>query len=150
VGSETRTKGSHKDATDINLIVKRHAQTGLWDHLAPKHPHYGDFSQAQDLHTQIAAHDAALEDFMTLPASVRSVCNNDPVELLELLATEEGFTELIEAGLPVDPATIPPGVSSPLKAAGPSESEGSGNTPAAPRPVTDPGSETPPTVPVPT
>lgn len=101
-GVLSRTKQSFKDDCDINLIVKRHAQRGMWDHLAPHTPTYGDFTGATDLQDAIFKVDEANRDFMTLPAALRSAVNNDPVQLLEALASEEGTEELIQLGLKIE------------------------------------------------
>lgn len=98
-GVLSRTKQSFKDDCDINLIVKRHAQRGMWDHLAPHTPTYGDFTGATDLQDAIFKVDEANRDFMTLPAVLRAAVNNDPVQLLEALASEEATNDLIELGL---------------------------------------------------
>lgn len=110
-GSVSRTKQSFKDDCDINLIVKRHASTGLWDHLAPRTPTYGDFSMATELSDAIALVNAAEADFDGLPAAVRAVCENNPVKMAEAFADPELFRELVEAGLP---STEPPRASAPI------------------------------------
>lgn len=106
-GDRVMTKQAFKDETDINLVVKRHAQTGVWDHLNTRQPHYGDFTMATDLQTAIERVNAAEDDFMSLPASVRAVCDNDPVGLLQLLSSEEGAQALFDAGLPLEGFPLP-------------------------------------------
>lgn len=101
-GGPSRAKQSFKDDCDINLIVKRHAQRGLWDHINPVEPKYGDFSKATDLQTAIELVTAAEESFFELPAAVRTVVDNDPVQFLNALADEDGFRDLVEAGLPTE------------------------------------------------
>ena len=101
-GGPSRTKQSFADDCNINLIVKRHAQRGLWDHLSPVAPRYGDFSKATDLQTAIELVTAAEEEFMQLPAAVRTLVDNDPVQLLNALADEDGFRDLVDAGLPTE------------------------------------------------
>lgn len=99
-GSVSRTKQSMKDECNINLIVARHASTGLWDHLTPKSPIYGDFTRSVDLQEALHLVEEAEKEFEELPAAVRSVVDNDPVKFAEGLADPEVFRELVEAGMP--------------------------------------------------
>lgn len=107
IGTESRTKQAFTKECDINLIVKRHAQRGMWDHLNPRQPTYGDFTGAQDLHEATELVKAATENFMELPAEVRKLANHDPVELLRALADREKTMELENAGLPIEETTTP-------------------------------------------
>lgn len=109
LGSEVKTKQSFKNQCDINDLVARHRRTGLVDHTTSRKPLYGDFTAATDLFTHINATNAAEDEFRTLPAQVRRLCNEDPVELLNLLATEPGCESLRTAGLVVtDEPSNPP------------------------------------------
>jgi len=101
VGTQSRTKQSFRDACDINVMVKRHRATGLWENLAKREPHYGDFSKATDLKTAMDQVLAAQEDFDGLPAEVRELCKNDPEILLRALASPEETAALYDAGLPM-------------------------------------------------
>lgn len=100
VGTESRTIQSEKDSCDINLMVKRHASTGLWDHLSAVAPTFGDFSGSRELQTAIELVDLAEASFSQLPAEVRRLCDNDPINLLSGLADEHSYELLVEAGLP--------------------------------------------------
>lgn len=100
VGKESRTKQSFKKDCDINLIVKRHASTGLWDHLSPVPATFGDFSGSRDLQEAMELVEQAKESFFKLPAAVRTLCENNPVNLLSGLAEPESYEMLVEAGLP--------------------------------------------------
>lgn len=100
-GGEEITIQSERDNCDINLIVRRHAQTGMWTHLNPRQPHYGDFTGAKDLHAAIEQVREATENFAELPAAVRAAANNDPVQFLEMCADEAAFDHLVDEGLPV-------------------------------------------------
>jgi len=97
---DSRTKQSFKDDCDINLIVKRHASTGLWDHLSARPPTFGDMTGAADLQSALELVDQAEAGFRELPAAVRQLCDNNPVNLLTGLADEESYELLVEAGLP--------------------------------------------------
>lgn len=100
-GDEMMTKQAMKDDCDINLIVRRHAQTGLWNHLNPRQPSYGDFTGAQELQHAIAMVGQAEQDFYELPAEVRALCDNDPAVFLREVNNPESIRELAAAGLPM-------------------------------------------------
>lgn len=102
INDELMTQQHMKDQTDINRIVKRHASTGLWDHLSNRMPLYGDFSEATDLHEAMNRVDDAWDTFNELPPRVRSACDNDPRKLLAMLAIEDGCKVLEEAGFPFE------------------------------------------------
>lgn len=101
-GTDSMTKQSFKDECDVNVVVRNHAQTGMWAHLNPLAPSYGDFSQAADLQTALRLVEEAQADFDQLPASVRSACRNNPVELLQHLADPAAAKALVDLGLPVE------------------------------------------------
>lgn len=98
VRSRDRTIQSHRDAADINILVKRFGVTGNF----PKpniEPIYGDFTHADDLHSALQRVHRAQEAFMTLPAKTRGRFNNDPVELLDFLDRPENWEEARSLGL---------------------------------------------------
>lgn len=95
------THQSFKDACDINMIVKNHTDQGFWSHQNPRQPMYGDFTMAVELQEALGRVDAAHADFESLPADVREAAANDPVRFLEMTADEEGFADLVEAGMAV-------------------------------------------------
>lgn len=102
VGERSRAKQSFKDECDVNVVVRRYAQTGMFDHVAKRQPTYGDVSNAVDLQTALRLVETARESFMELPARVRRAASNDPVELLAMLADPDQVAELVELGLPVE------------------------------------------------
>lgn len=109
-GGKSRTQQHMKDETDINMIIKRHAETGNISHLNPRKPLYMDCTKVTTLQAAIHLVEEAEDNFATLPAEVRKACNNDPVQFMDMLYTQEGTAELSEAGLeyaaePAQPAT---------------------------------------------
>jgi len=104
-GGESMTQQSLKDECDINIIVKRHAQTGNISHLNPKAPLYIDCTKVTDLQGAILLQEEALDNFATLPSAVRKACNNDPVEFMDMIHTVDGTEELAQAGLEFAPET---------------------------------------------
>lgn len=99
ITGKSRTKQAESELTDINKIVARHRKSGQITHINGNLPIYGDFTQASDLHNAYIAVQDARESFDELPASVRAAADNDPVQLLTMLADEEGTELLVEAGL---------------------------------------------------
>lgn len=108
VGTRSRTKAANANETNINLMVARYKKTGQFGHLNPRQPTYGDFSNAVSLEEAFNQVAEAQRQFMTLPAQVRALAQNDPVVLLEMLADEGAVAALVEAGLPVVQRETPP------------------------------------------
>jgi len=87
-----------KDECDINYIVRQFGLTGELPGQ-PLSPQYGDFTGVLDYHSAVNAVLAAQDDFMELPAQLRSRFNNDPAELIDFLQLEENREEAIKLGL---------------------------------------------------
>jgi phage internal scaffolding protein len=87
-----------KDESDINYIVRQFGLTGELPGK-PLSPQYGDFTGVLDYHTAVNAVLAAQDDFMELPAQLRSRFNNDPAELIDFLGNEENREEATKLGL---------------------------------------------------
>ncbi len=100
-GQQSRTKQSFKDDCDINLIVKRHASTGMYSHLNPRQPKYGDFSMVTDLQRALELVDLAEHDFFELPSEVRALCQNDPLTFVRAMTNPANVEKLAAAGLPM-------------------------------------------------
>ena len=62
-------------------------------------PRFGDFTTSTDLHTAMIRVDEARQDFMELPANVRSKFRNNPLNLIDFLSREENYEEALELGL---------------------------------------------------
>lgn len=101
VGTRSRTKQANRAETDINLMVARYKKTGVFSHINPRIPKYGDFSEAVQLEDAFNRVQQANREFMSLPAQVRALAQNDPVIFLEMLADEGGVAALKAAGLPL-------------------------------------------------
>lgn len=96
---EPGAKQSEKDSCDVNLIVARHSQTGLLEHVVDLQAAYGDFSSVDDYQTSLNKIMAAEEAFMELPAQVRSRFANDPAQLLGFLQDPSNRSEAEKLGL---------------------------------------------------
>ena len=104
-----RTHQEFKEECDINTIMQRFSDTGLLTHVARFQGKYGDFGSGQEFHDHMNVATSAQEMFMTLPAELRDLFDNDVGAFLTWTesATEE---EMREVGLlPAQrPAEEPP------------------------------------------
>lgn len=106
----SKTQQNCKDECDINLIVKKHAQTGLLTHTNKNEPKYGDFTRAmpyQDAMNLVAQAD---EQFSLLPAELRKKFENDSAQFLAFCEDENNITEMQDLGIlpkPKSPAAPP-------------------------------------------
>lgn len=96
-----------RDETDINTIVDRFKLTGEVPQILtfPAYQHYEGIFDFQSAMNTIRA---AQEQFMTLPAKIRSRFHNSPQEFLEFCNDEENTAEALRLGLikPDDDATL--------------------------------------------
>ncbi len=107
VGEVSMTKQAFSDDCDINKIMARHKKTGLIEHLNPRKPMYGDFTEVQDFHSAVERVNEAEEQFALLPSVVRNMVQNDPERLLQALTDPEATAALAEAGLPMAEDFVP-------------------------------------------
>lgn len=83
---DDRTKQSDKDASDVNLIVRRNLEAGVLPQ-ARQVPSYGDATIVRDLQEALAIADGAREDFMKLTAQQREAFGNDPLRFVMAAST---------------------------------------------------------------
>lgn len=141
VGGPSRTRQDEKDLVDINRLVRKHAQSRTWEHVAAREPFYGDFSHSQRLDEALARVRAAETDFMRLPAPIRDAAKNSATLFYEMLATDEGVAKLERAGLPIDRRNAP---SEPATASASGAGEGAPEEAASAAESSAGGSETTP------
>lgn len=105
----TRTKQSHKDECDVNLILKswRYGDGKPITHVNEQVPTFGDFSAVQDFATAKQRVAAAEAEFANLPSDLRREMDNDPAKLLEYIEEASNYQEAVELGL-IDPEVDPP------------------------------------------
>ena len=94
----TLTQQHFKDECDINNILRQFNITGLLPE-SPLSPRYGDFTGISDYHTALNQVIAAENEFMALPAQIRSRFDNDPAKLIEFLENSNNKDEAIKLGL---------------------------------------------------
>ena len=92
------TQQHQKDQADINFIVEQFNVTGILP-AAPVSPQYGDFTGISDYQSALNAVIDAQDEFMSLPANLRSRFDNDPANLINFLSNDENRQEAIELGL---------------------------------------------------
>lgn len=97
---EPITEQHHKDDCDINIIMKRFAETGeLPDHANRLQATFGDFSDIPDYQTSLNMVIAAREAFMELKPEIRKRFHNDPGQMIEFLQDERNNSEAVKLGL---------------------------------------------------
>lgn len=95
-----RTQQSFKDDCDINLIMKRFERTGMLDHLNQFEGSYGDFTDVPtSYHDAVNQVLAAQDMFMTVPARVRAMFDNDPGKFLAFVDDPANAEKMVELGL---------------------------------------------------
>jgi len=87
-----------KDECDINNILRQFNVTGLLPESTLS-PRYGDFTGITDYHSALNQVIAAENEFMGLPAQIRSRFDNDPAKLIEFLDNPENLNEAKTLGL---------------------------------------------------
>lgn len=92
------TQQQFLEESDINYIADRYGLTGEMPQVTQP-PTYGDFTGIFDFQTAQNAVRKATEDFMQLPAKLRTRFDNDPQKLLEFLDNEDNRAEAEFLGL---------------------------------------------------
>lgn len=110
-------KQSDRESSNINTIVANYFATGIMGKVNAQTPLYGDFTQPQDLQTQLHRVMDAQARFDALPADLRKAASNDPVKFLEMTQDDDGLALLTELGLvmvdDLEPTPDPPIVADP-------------------------------------
>lgn len=114
--AEGKTQQDFKEECDINFIVERYSNTGLWSAtLRPpvSKPMFGDFTSVPDFQGAMNVIAQAKEQFESLPASVRKRFNNDPMAMLEFVSDKNNYDEAVKLGIAnprpeTTPAATPP------------------------------------------
>lgn len=96
-----------KDDCDINVLMERFKVTGVMP-AGVRVPTYGDFTGVSDYRSAVEAVMRASDQFMSLPANVRSRFDNDPQKFLEFCADPANKDEAIRLGLALGEPTPAP------------------------------------------
>lgn len=89
---------SFKDDADINVLLERFKVTGQMPSGVVL-PSYGDYTGITDYRQAADVLRQANDEFMKLPANMRSRFNNSPQEFLEFCMDEKNLPELRKLGL---------------------------------------------------
>ena len=89
------TDQSDKKSTDIRLIMQTYLRTGQLPNVKMSTPRYMDASESPaSIPDALLAQKQLLKDFYALPPEVRTLCNNDPSNLPNLISNPE-FSEIL-------------------------------------------------------
>jgi phage internal scaffolding protein len=100
-----------KDECDINYILKTFGIEALA--VNPLTPRYGDFTDVVDYHSALNAVIAAEDEFMTLPAHIRTRFDNDPSKLIDFMENPANRSEAESLGLVNKSEAVPVGLLDP-------------------------------------
>lgn len=100
---------SFEKEANINVIMARYQRTGLISNVNRKTPFWGDVSMApQDLMEAQEIISQSMKAFTDLPARLRAMFNNSPIELMRWLEDPANGEEARRWGLlPAEPAESP-------------------------------------------
>lgn len=110
-GAEDMCEQHHKQACDVNNILKQYDKTGLLTHVNNTQAHYGDFTEINEYQTSLNMVIEAQNSFMELPSAIRKRFGNDPGLFIEFVTNPENASEMVEMGL----SNAPVGEPEPLK-----------------------------------
>jgi hypothetical protein len=96
---ESKTQQQFTIDADLNVIAQRFGLDGAIP-VTPLDPNaYGDYSQVPDLRTVMDISHRAREQFMDLPAKLRTRFNNQPAQLWDFVNDPENADEAVRLGL---------------------------------------------------
>jgi hypothetical protein len=101
------TKQSHRDSTDINLIIAQYDRTGILVHLNKAEAQYADVSEMGDYQDALDTVRNAEQAFMELSSAQRKIFNNSAAQFLDAAHDPDKRELLEQAGL-IPPAPTPP------------------------------------------
>lgn len=132
---ESLTVQSMSEDADINVLMRRFKVTGQLPDLGFLGS-YGDFTEVTDFRSALHAVQEASNQFMTLPAELRSEFQNDPQKLMTAISNGtalEAFRRhgLINPPLPTASSQSAAPAASPAPTAPVPSAEGAANSPPA-------------------
>jgi len=95
----SRTKQSHRDECDINVIMKKFESTGQLPDMIKEMPQYGDFADAPDYLEALNTVQHAQNQFAALSATVRDRFANSPENFLAFASDPRNLKEMEKLGL---------------------------------------------------
>jgi hypothetical protein len=100
-----------KDECDINYVLRNFGIDALA--VNPLQPRYGDFTDVVDYHSALNAVIAAEDEFMALPANIRTRFDNDPSKLIDFMENPANLAEAQSLGLVTKSEPVPVGLLDP-------------------------------------
>lgn len=100
------TEQCHKDACDVDNIIRQYDRTGLITHVNQAVANYGDFTLVNEYQESLNMVIQADNAFMDLPAKVRSRFGNDAGAFFEFATDPANSDEMVKLGL-ADAPVIP-------------------------------------------
>lgn len=98
----TLTEQAHKDSTDINKIIEKYKRTGVMEHIARTQPKY-DVATPYDYHEAMNVIANANSEFEKIPAKIRAMFNNNPMDFFEFVQDEKNIEKMQDLGLAYKP-----------------------------------------------
>lgn len=95
---EQGAKQSFRDECDINKIVSRYEDIGIYP-LPKSSPMYGDFTEMNGYEEALQKVVRAREYFDQLPAELRERFANDPARMLDFVTDPKNVNEAVKLGL---------------------------------------------------
>jgi phage internal scaffolding protein len=89
----------HKDACDIDKILRQYDKSGLITHVNQATAHYGDYTEVNEYQVSLNMVMDAQNAFMELPSAIRAQFSNDPGLFFEFASNPENASQLVEMGL---------------------------------------------------
>jgi len=102
------TDQSYKNLCDINNIMAQYAKTGTFGHVASRQPQYIDNTTIPNLEDAFSIARNATELFNSLPADIRKLMDNNPVNLESFVHNPDNADMLLKHGLIVKRETQVP------------------------------------------
>lgn len=93
------TEQHHKDDCDIQVILRRYAQTGVIEHNNKLQGEYADYPSDMDFHEAQNTIALGKTMFESVPAQIRADFNNDPAQFLAFVQDESNIEKMAEYGL---------------------------------------------------
>lgn len=93
-----RTEQAHRDAVNVNNIIKKYARTGTIEHIKYVEPSYIDTTGA-DFKTSLDKVIKIQQKFEEIPANIRKRFDHDPEKFLNFFNDEKNKEEAVKIGL---------------------------------------------------
>lgn len=137
---EHKTQQQFAEESDINFIADRYGLTGELPTILEA-PSFSDYSEIFDFQTANNIIVKAKNDFMQLPAKIRTRFQNDPQQYLTFMEDPENTDEAIKLGLankrPETPQSLQGDAGTKAGGDTPSQPAKAPAAPAKPSPTTD-------------